>query len=138
MFSIRIRRGRKYRSYPGRVYVSGHVGIFDMVYIDLFTVVALNMMVVKLGYTCESEPLFYNYLRPLSRLDEGLYALVYEEDVRFLATIVRSFKLIEIYIEHGVTALDCYIKPPWFRATIEDIIDEPSIIASNRTEKCCC
>ncbi|GJR59670.1 putative transposase, mutator type, MULE transposase domain protein [Tanacetum coccineum] len=59
----------------------------------------------------ESEPLFYNYLRPLTSLDEGLYALACEEDVRCLATLVRSFKLIEVYIEHGVMALDCYIRP---------------------------
>ncbi|GJU82501.1 putative reverse transcriptase domain-containing protein [Tanacetum coccineum] len=53
--------------------------------------------------------MYYNYLRPLSSLDEGLYALVYEEDVCCLATLVRSFKLIEVYIEHGVTALDSYL-----------------------------
>ncbi|GJV33825.1 hypothetical protein Tco_1394225 [Tanacetum coccineum] len=84
---------------------------------------------------CESEPLFYNYLRPLTSLDEGLYALSCEEDVHCLATLVRSFKLIEVYIEHGVTALDCYIRPPRFRATIEDISDEPGSIAANITEK---
>ncbi|GJW75606.1 heat stress transcription factor B-4-like protein [Tanacetum coccineum] len=90
------------------------------------------------GYTGESEPLFYNYLRPLTSLDEGLYALACEEDVRCLATFVISFKLIEIYIEHGVTALDCYIRPPRFRETIEDISDEPGSIAANRTEKMLC
>nr|GEZ43813.1 transposase, MuDR, MULE transposase domain protein [Tanacetum cinerariifolium] len=73
--------------YPGLVYVSGHQDIFDMVDIDLFTIVTLNMMVVKLGYTGESEPLFYNYLRPLTSLDEGLYALAYEEDVHGEACI---------------------------------------------------
>ncbi|GJV59774.1 hypothetical protein Tco_1465874 [Tanacetum coccineum] len=45
MFSIRIHR------YPGRRYVDGHIDIFDMVGIDLFSVVALNMMVLQLGYT---------------------------------------------------------------------------------------
>nr|GEY30054.1 hypothetical protein [Tanacetum cinerariifolium] len=35
------------------------------------------------------------FRRPLSSLDEGLYALSCEEDVCFLATIVRSLKLIE-------------------------------------------
>ncbi|GKA24511.1 hypothetical protein Tco_0710544 [Tanacetum coccineum] len=126
---------RKFQRYPSRVYVSGHVDIFNMVDIDLFTIVALNIMVVKLGYTGESEPLFYNYPRPPTSLDEGLYALACEEDVRFLATLVRSFKLIEVYIKHGVTTLDSYIRPPWFKATIEDITDEPSSIAANRTEK---
>ncbi|GJU90391.1 putative transposase, mutator type, MULE transposase domain protein [Tanacetum coccineum] len=118
------------------MYVSGRVDIFYIVDIDLFTVVALNMMVLKLGYTGESEPLFYNYLRPLTSLDEELYALACEEDVRCLATLVRSFKLIEVYIEHGVTVLDSYLRAPRFRATLEDITDEPAgSIVANRTEK---
>ncbi|GJU64384.1 hypothetical protein Tco_0464926 [Tanacetum coccineum] len=128
MFSIRIHQGGKFRRYPGIMYVNGHVDIFDMVDIDLFTIVALNMMVVQLGYIGESKPLFYNYLRPLTSLDEGLYALACEEDVRCLATLVRIFKLIEVYIEHGVTILDSYIRPPRFRATIEEITDEPGSI----------
>nr|GEW36588.1 hypothetical protein [Tanacetum cinerariifolium] len=114
----------------------GRVDIFDMVDIDLFTVVALNMMVLKLGYTGESELMFYNYLRPLTGLDVGLYALAYEEDVRCLATLVRSFKLIAVYIEHSVTVLDSYIKEQRFRETLEDIIDERAgSIAANTTEK---
>ncbi|GJX64602.1 heat stress transcription factor B-4-like protein [Tanacetum coccineum] len=87
--------------YLRRVYVNGHVDIFDMVDIDLFTVVELDLM----------------------------------EDVCCPSTLVRSFKLIEVYIEHGVTALDSYIRPPRFRATIEDITDEPGSIAANGTEK---
>ncbi|GJT52319.1 hypothetical protein Tco_0978476 [Tanacetum coccineum] len=121
--------------YPGRMYVSGRVDIFDTVDIDLFTVVALDMMVLKLGYTGRSEPMFYNSLRPLTNLDEGLYALACEEDVHCLATIVRSFKLIEVYIEHSVTALDSYLRAPQFRVTIEEITDEPGSIAANRTKK---
>ncbi|GKC84923.1 hypothetical protein Tco_1140640 [Tanacetum coccineum] len=138
MFSIRIHHGEKFRKYPGRMYVNGHVDIFDMIDIDLFTIVTLNMMVVQIGYIGESELLFYNYLRPLTSIDEGLYALACEEDVHCLATIVRSFKLIEVYIEHGVTAVDSYNRPPpRFRATIEDITDEPSSIATieHRSEK---
>ncbi|GKE20185.1 hypothetical protein Tco_1431697 [Tanacetum coccineum] len=122
----------------GRRYVNGHVDIFDMVDIDLFTVVALNMMVVQLGYTGKSEPLFYNYLIPLASLDEGLYTLACEEDVRCLVTLVRSFKLIEVYIEHVVTAVDSYNRPPpRFRATIEELTDEPGSIAAieHRPEK---
>nr|GEU64802.1 hypothetical protein [Tanacetum cinerariifolium] len=77
------------------MYVSGRIDIFDMIDIDLFTVVTLNMMVLKLGYTGKSEPMFYNYLRPFTSLDEGLYALACKEDVRCLSSLVRSFKLIE-------------------------------------------
>ncbi|GJY92578.1 hypothetical protein Tco_0508360 [Tanacetum coccineum] len=108
MFSIRIHHGGKFQRYPGRMYVSGRVDIFDMVDIDL----------------------------PLTSLDVGLYALACEEDVRCLATLVRSFKLIEVYIEHGVTVLDSYLRAPQFRATLEDITDEPAgSIAANRTKK---
>ncbi|GKC94601.1 hypothetical protein Tco_1160043 [Tanacetum coccineum] len=97
MFSIRIHHGRKFQRYPGRMYVSGRVDIFDMVGIDLFLVVALNMMVLKLGYT--------------------------------------ALSLIEVYIEHGVIALDSYLREPRFRAILEEITDEPGSIAANRTEK---
>ncbi|GJV58885.1 hypothetical protein Tco_1464985 [Tanacetum coccineum] len=117
------------------MYVSSCVDIFDMVDIDLFTVVALNMMVLKLGYTGKSKPMFYNYLIPLTSLDEWLYALACEEDVRCMGTLVRSFKLIEVYIEHDVTALDSYLRAPRFRATLEEITDEAGSIAANRNEK---
>ncbi|GJW29611.1 hypothetical protein Tco_0046486 [Tanacetum coccineum] len=130
MFSIRIHHGGRFHKYPGIRYVDGHVNIFDMVDIDLFTVITLNMMVVQLGYTGESEPLFYNYLRPLTSLDERLYSLACEEDIHCLATLVRSFKLIEVYIEHDVTAVDSDRRPTRVRATIEDITDEPSSIAA--------
>ncbi|GJU36203.1 hypothetical protein Tco_1184557 [Tanacetum coccineum] len=103
MFSIRIHYGGNFQRYPGRMYVSGRVDIFDMVDIDLFTVVALNMIVLKLGYTGKSDPM--------------------------------SFKLIEVYIKHGVTALDSNLRAPRFRATLEEITDEPGSIATNRTEK---
>ncbi|GKD15221.1 hypothetical protein Tco_1199628 [Tanacetum coccineum] len=86
----------------GRRYFDGHVDIFDMVDINL----------------------------PLTSLDEGLYALSCEEDVRCLATLVRSFKLIEVYIEHGVTVVDSYQRPPpWVRATIKDITEPGSSAA---------
>nr|GEU37276.1 hypothetical protein [Tanacetum cinerariifolium] len=71
--------------------------------------------------------MFYIYLRPLTTQDEGLYALACEEDVRYLATLARSFKLIKVYIEHGVTTIDSYLRAPRFRATLEEITDEPKI-----------
>nr|GEW56354.1 hypothetical protein [Tanacetum cinerariifolium] len=137
MFLIRIHLGGKFQRYLGIMYVNGHVDIFDMVDINLFIVVLLIMMVVQLGYTSKFYPLFYNYLRPLTSLDEGLYAFACKDDVCFLATLVRSFKLIEVYIEHGVTVLDSYIRPPWFRETVEDITDKLGSIATieHRYEK---
>ncbi|GJW71190.1 ribosomal RNA small subunit methyltransferase [Tanacetum coccineum] len=104
MLSSRIHHGRKFQRCPGRMYSEGHVDIFDMVDINLFTVISLKMMIVQLGYLGKSDPLFNYYLRPLTSLDEGLYALACEDDVRCLATLDRSLKLIEVYIEHGVTS----------------------------------
>ncbi|GKC57702.1 hypothetical protein Tco_1085300 [Tanacetum coccineum] len=84
------------------MYVDGHADIFDMINIDMFSVVALNVIVVQ--------------------LDEGLYDLACEKDVHCLATLVRNFKLIEVYIEHGATAVNSYQRPPpHVRAIIEDI-----------------
>nr|GEZ62541.1 hypothetical protein [Tanacetum cinerariifolium] len=56
MFSIRIHHGGKFQRYPGRMYVSGRVDIFDMI-------VALNMMVLKLGYTEHGVTVLDSYLR---------------------------------------------------------------------------
>ncbi|GJS70018.1 transposase, MuDR, MULE transposase domain protein [Tanacetum coccineum] len=96
MLSIRIHHGGNFQRCPGRMYSECHVDIFDMVNINLFTVVALKMMIVQLGYSGKSEPLFNYYLRPLTSLDEGLYALACGDDVRSLTTLDRSFKLIEV------------------------------------------
>nr|GEY21266.1 hypothetical protein [Tanacetum cinerariifolium] len=48
MFLIRIHHSGNFQRYPGRMYVCGQDDIFDMVDIDLFIVVAMNMMVVQL------------------------------------------------------------------------------------------
>ncbi|GJU85869.1 hypothetical protein Tco_1293415, partial [Tanacetum coccineum] len=89
------------------------------------------------GYTGKFDPLCYNYLIPLTSLDKGLYALACEEDVCCLATLVRSFKLIEVYIEHGIMAVDSYRRPPpLVRATKEDITKSGSSVAiEHRSEK---
>ncbi|GJW65810.1 retrovirus-related pol polyprotein from transposon TNT 1-94 [Tanacetum coccineum] len=118
--------------YPGKRYVDGHHDIFDMVDIELFNVIALNKMVLRLGYTSEFQPLYYNYLRPLSSLDEGLYPLACDEDVCCLATLVKRFKLLEVYIKHGFMIVNSYQRPPpqVDRATIE-YISQPSTSAAN-------
>ncbi|GJW64552.1 hypothetical protein Tco_0116436 [Tanacetum coccineum] len=136
MFSLRIHHCRICHKYPGRRYVDGRVNIFDMVDIDLFTMIVLNKMVLQLGYTCEYELLFYNYVRPLSSLDEGLYPLTFEEEVHCLASLFRSFKLIEFYIEHGYTIVNSYQRPPpQARATIEDI-SQPNFVYDSVTRRC--
>ncbi|GKD15610.1 hypothetical protein Tco_1200017 [Tanacetum coccineum] len=81
--------------------------------------------------------MFYNYLRPLSTLDGGLYDLACDEDVRCLATFVRSFKLLEVYIEHGYMVVHSYQRPPpQVRTTIEDITESgTSATFEHRSDK---
>ena len=62
-------------------------------------------MVKQLGYTTENDHLFYHYLRPKSSLDIGMYGLRCDEDVRCMNILLMSFKLSEVYIEHGCTSL---------------------------------
>ncbi|GKC47307.1 hypothetical protein Tco_1065029 [Tanacetum coccineum] len=123
MFSIRIHHGRRFHKFSGRRYVDDEVDIFDMVDIEVFFVGELYEMVLQLSYKGESEPLFHNYLRPMSTLDERLYSLVCDEDVRCLTTLVISFKLVEVFIKHGYMNILSYLKAPpqGVRATIEDI-----------------
>ncbi|GJX23914.1 hypothetical protein Tco_0228359 [Tanacetum coccineum] len=92
---------------------------------------SFQRIVLQLGYTGEFEPVYYNYLRPLSTLDEGLHDLACEEDVRCLVTLVKSFKLLEVYIEHGYTVVNSYQRlPPHVREIIEDISDPESVCDS--------
>jgi hypothetical protein len=78
-------------------------------------------MVIKLGYTGEIEPTFYHYLRPISNLDIGLFALGSDDDVLMFATLVLSFKLIEVCIENDYTKLNCHLmSPAQIRGTIEE------------------
>ncbi|GKB04416.1 hypothetical protein Tco_0832559 [Tanacetum coccineum] len=86
MFSIQIHHGGTFHKYPGRRYVDGHVDIFDMVDIDLFTVIAVNRMGCMLWHV---RMMFV-----------------------FLATLVRSFKLVEVYIEHEFTVVNSYQSTP--------------------------
>ncbi|GJW99607.1 hypothetical protein Tco_0183521 [Tanacetum coccineum] len=103
---------------------------------DFISIYAEDMLMVMLYcYTDEFEPLFYNYLKPLSTLDEGLYALAYEEDVHCLATLVGSFKLVEVYINHGFIVVNSYQRPPLqVMATLEDI-SEPRTSHEYRSDK---
>ncbi|GJR35427.1 hypothetical protein Tco_1211111 [Tanacetum coccineum] len=58
----------------------------------------------------------------MSTLDEGLYALACDGDIRCLTTLVRSFKLVKKHKEHGFTVVNSYqMPPPHVRATMEDI-----------------
>nr|GEW16125.1 chaperone protein DnaJ 15-like [Tanacetum cinerariifolium] len=70
--------------YYGRRYVDGHVDMFDMVDIDLFSVIALNKMVLQLGQVLAAVGLdSNNEIYPLA------YALVEAEIRAFAISLLR-------------------------------------------------
>nr|GEU86982.1 hypothetical protein [Tanacetum cinerariifolium] len=127
---IQIHHGGIFHKFSGKRYVYGHVDICDMVDIDLFTVIALNMMVLQLGYTGKFEPLFYNYLRPLSSLDEWLYPLVIEYVMREL-----SFEKTKLDGEAGFCDVVEEVpmsEVPLFEASNDHVVNEPSDVGSTK------
>nr|GEX89589.1 hypothetical protein [Tanacetum cinerariifolium] len=94
---------RKFSKVSSRRYIDGHVDIFDMVDIDLFSVIVLNRMVLQLGYTGEFEPMYYNYLRLLSTLDEGLYALACSEIYSYGLSRDESFRVDKLDLNVNLT-----------------------------------
>ncbi|GJY77124.1 retrovirus-related pol polyprotein from transposon TNT 1-94 [Tanacetum coccineum] len=119
MFSIRIHHCGTFSKFLDIQHVDDEEDIFNMVDIKVFYVHELDQMVLQLGYTGESKPLFYNYLRHMNSLDGGLYALGCDEDVRWLPfTPSKDSKVSDfvtptsipygLFIHHG-TSLD----PPW-------------------------
>ncbi|GKE42065.1 hypothetical protein Tco_1469349 [Tanacetum coccineum] len=62
--------------------------------------------------------------------------LWYDEDIRCLAMLVRSFKLVEVYIEHCYTIVLSYLRalPQGVRATIKDV-SEPNFVDESVTPR---
>nr|GEU54536.1 hypothetical protein [Tanacetum cinerariifolium] len=63
-FRFKYNHGEILYKYLERKYVDGHVDIFDMVDINLFTVIALNRMVLQLRYTEHGFTVVNSYQRP--------------------------------------------------------------------------
>nr|GEW85032.1 hypothetical protein [Tanacetum cinerariifolium] len=118
---------RKFSKVSSRRYVDGHVDIFDMVDIDLFSVIVLNMMVLQLGYTCEFEPMYYDYLRLLSTLDEGLYALACSGIDSYGLSRDESFRVDKLDLNVNLT-VDLNVSQAETQAEIEEHIIEHVIV----------
>ncbi|CAI9300522.1 unnamed protein product [Lactuca saligna] len=94
---------------------------------DTFSVHDIDEMMEQLGYVDEGIPLYYQFKRPLSDLDFGLFALGSDQDVRHLGTFISKHKLIENYIEHGKTQLHTYtMSPNQSKIQINEIIEPPT------------
>ncbi|PWA76468.1 hypothetical protein CTI12_AA235150 [Artemisia annua] len=79
---------------------------FDGVHCDIFSMGLLGEMLEDLGYT--DHALVFTYFKiPDESLDDGLLPLKSEEDVRRLVEYVPIFTQLELYIETGVSVVEC-------------------------------
>ncbi|PWA77147.1 aminopeptidase [Artemisia annua] len=110
----------------GRRYLFGDTDWFDGVHCDVFSMDLLGEMLEDLGYT-DRTLLFTHFRIPDESLDDGLLPLMSEEDVRRLVEYVRIFTQLELYIETGVSAVECEMMERMMTkgkgVVIEEIVD---------------
>ncbi|GJS37758.1 hypothetical protein Tco_0536140 [Tanacetum coccineum] len=98
---------------PGRRYISGKVTHIDLLKVNDFSIHILNGIVNVLGNTGKVL-LYYYYLRPTFGLDTGIFSLSCEADVCSLVKHVNNKKVINAYIEHGLTNIDKVVEFPHY------------------------
>nr|GEY70140.1 hypothetical protein [Tanacetum cinerariifolium] len=110
MFSLKLNYVCFFTESPGRTYVNGDFSFFDCIDIDEFLVHELNDMAKKLGFSGKTI-MYYSFLRRGMNLDNGLYTLGNNDDVRRMVEYIRlGYKMIEAYIKHDKTTVYTYIK----------------------------
>ncbi|GJR36991.1 mutator type transposase [Tanacetum coccineum] len=87
-----------------RRYINGKVNWFDGVDSNEFSIHELSEMLKLLGY--KNERMFYHFKIPNNGLDLGLKPLVSDSDVIDMVKQVGSMKVIEVYIELWLSAID--------------------------------
>nr|GEW47383.1 hypothetical protein [Tanacetum cinerariifolium] len=80
------------------------------------------------------------YVLPLhetdDRLDVGLLDLGSDEDVHSLSCLICNFKVVEVFIEHEITKLNCYYMSNFeIRATIEEYHKDIGVESSSVSPK---
>ncbi|PWA82861.1 hypothetical protein CTI12_AA172120 [Artemisia annua] len=106
MFTLEIHHNGQFTSIPGRSYLFGDTDWFDGVHCDVFSMVLLGEMLEDFGYT--DRTLVYTHFRlPGESLDDGLLPLKSDEDVKTLVEYVPFFTQLELYIETGVSIVEC-------------------------------
>nr|GEX72930.1 hypothetical protein [Tanacetum cinerariifolium] len=109
MFSLKVNCAGCFTESLGKRYVNDDFAYFDCIDIDEFSVHELNDMVNKLGFSGKNI-MYYSFLKPDMSLDNGMYALGNDEDVRRMAEYIRlGYKMIEVFIEHDKTTVFTYI-----------------------------
>ncbi|GKB47396.1 mutator type transposase [Tanacetum coccineum] len=100
LFSIKIHHGGYFTNPPNREYKKGTFNYFDMVDVDLFSVIDLNDMLCQLGYG-KKDIMHYHYKILNNSLNYGLLALASDVDVRSMIKYIGKLKRIEVYVQHG-------------------------------------
>ncbi|KAD2804348.1 hypothetical protein E3N88_37725 [Mikania micrantha] len=111
LFSIKIHHGGRFTKFPNRSYVDGQVSYADLFDREHFSVFELNKLVTELGYP-RKEIMFYHYKIPDQDLNFGLRALENDADVVGFLKFVNDNWLMNVYIEHKKTEVECYLFSP--------------------------
>ncbi|PWA77159.1 hypothetical protein CTI12_AA125040 [Artemisia annua] len=126
MFTLEIHHNGEFTSTPGRRYLFGDTDWFDGVHCDVFSMGLLGEMFEDLGYT-DRTLMFTHFKIPDESLDDGLLPLKSEEDVRRLVEYVPIFTQLELYIETGVSVVECEMMERMMSkgkgVVIEEIVD---------------
>ncbi|PWA49281.1 hypothetical protein CTI12_AA481420 [Artemisia annua] len=109
MFTLQIHHNGEFTSTPGRRYVFRDTDWFDGVHCDVFSMYLLGEII------------------PDESLDDGLLPLKSEEDVRRLVEYVPISTQLELYIETGVSVVECEMMERMMTkgkgVVIEEIVD---------------
>ncbi|GJW53172.1 mutator type transposase [Tanacetum coccineum] len=108
-FSLKVKYAGFFTESIGRSYVNDDFAFFDYIDIDEFLVHELNDIVKKIGFSGKTI-MYYSFLKSDISLDNGLYALGNDEDVRRMAKYIRlGYNMIEVFIELDKTTVFTYI-----------------------------
>nr|GEV86834.1 hypothetical protein [Tanacetum cinerariifolium] len=88
LFALKLNYVGFFTESPAKTYVNGDFSFFDCIDIDEFSVHELNDMVKKLGFSGKTI-MYYSFLKPDMNLDNGLYALGNDDDVRRIAESIE-------------------------------------------------
>jgi hypothetical protein len=127
VFSLQIHHNGEFTSKPGRRYLFGDKYWFDGIHSDVFSMELLGEMLEDLGYS-DSTLMFTHFRIPGESLDDGLLPLKSDEDVKTLVEYVPIFTQLELYIETGVSIVECEMMDRMMTkgkgVVIEEIVDD--------------
>ncbi|PWA44826.1 hypothetical protein CTI12_AA523050 [Artemisia annua] len=126
MFTLQIYHNGEFTSTSGRRYLFGDTDWCDGVHCDVLSMDLLGEMLEDLGYT-DRTLLFTQFRIPDESLDDGLLSLNSDEDVRRLVEYLPIFTELELYIEIGVSVVECEMMERMMTkgkgVVIEEIVD---------------